>query len=55
MIFFKYSYKVLLSTEVLSANKDTQDTGKDEASVSGESSKTVTSDQNTSEGMITFY
>ena len=51
-MFFKLSYKALLSTEVLSANKDTQDTGKDEASVS---SKIVTSGQNTSEGMITFY
>ena len=55
MIFFKYSYKVLLSTEVLSANKDTQDTGKDEASVSGESSKTVTSGQQIPLRMITFH
>ena len=55
MIFFKYSYKVLLSTKLLSANKDTQDIREDEASVSGQSSKTVTSGQHTSEGMITFY
>ena len=54
-MFFKLSYKALLSTEVLSANKDTQDTGKDEASVSGENSITVTSGQHTSEGMVTFH
>ena len=54
-MFFKLSYKALLSTEVLSANKDTQDTRKDEASVSGQSSKTVTSGQHTSEGMVTFH
>ena len=42
-------------TKNASANIDTQDTGKDEASVSGESSKTVTSGQQTPQGMITFH
>ena len=50
-----YSYKNLWYTENALANIDTQDTGKDEASVSGENSKTVTSGQQTPQGMITFH